>query len=102
MWTAKSSEKEADECLEQVEQKSKILDFMIDFSAHQRKYRSRVTSTLIRLLDFDDWRAAVDADPSVRAAVREITDDPECGTTAKVFAHGVAVNLRSAALAAES
>ena len=48
--------------LEKLEPKGKILDFLADMYERHQKYRSRVTSTLTQLLNFDSWNTAADND----------------------------------------
>eukprot|EP00929_Paragymnodinium_shiwhaense_P072078 TRINITY_DN36589_c0_g1_i2.p1 TRINITY_DN36589_c0_g1~~TRINITY_DN36589_c0_g1_i2.p1 ORF type:complete len:485 (-),score=135.94 TRINITY_DN36589_c0_g1_i2:87-1541(-) len=95
-----SKGKEDDVALAQLEPKQQILEFMVDFHTRKPIWRSKVTSTLLRLLEFEDWAAAIESDPSVDAVVRELTDDPSAPKRMTRVANGIAVNLTSAASAA--
>lgn len=100
-WILRTTEKEDGMALENFSRKEQLLEFLLDLHARRRVYRSKVTSTLIRLLSFESWRRAVDADASVSAAVHELLEDPEEGMQAKFVHRGVAVNMKTAAIAAE-
>lgn len=98
----KSGGKEDKDALRQLEPKDRILDFLIDFHTRQPKYRSRVGSCLLRLLGFEEWAAAVEADPSVHAAIRDLTDDVSQPGRLTATSAGMAVNLAAAAAAVRS
>jgi len=88
-----------DNILECVEPKGKILEFLVDMYERHQRYRSRVTSTLTCLLNFDGWRTAADSDASVHAAVHDFQDTRSMSTFTSV---GVSLNVKSAAAAAVS
>lgn len=83
--------------VDQLEPKVKILEFLVDLLSRHPKYRSRISSLFICLLDFDNWKAAVHADSSVRSAVREITDDLSQPKRLTMAGAGMVVNLGAAA-----
>jgi hypothetical protein len=60
--------------IERIEPKPRILQFLVDMYERHQKFRSRITSTLMRLLNFDGWRAAADEDQSVHAVVHDFQD----------------------------
>jgi len=86
--------------LDQLEPKGRVLEFLVDFHAHQKKYRSQVSALLLSLLGHEDWNEAVERDPSVRAAVRELTEDLSKPRKLTVVGVGMAVNLGGAAISA--
>lgn len=55
-----TSSKHDPNLLEKLEPKGKILDFLVDMYERHQKYRSRVTGTISRLLNFDSWNHAAD------------------------------------------
>jgi hypothetical protein len=87
--------KQDDNVLDRLEPKGRILEFLVDMYELHQKYRSRVTSTLMRLLNFDGWRYAAESDDSVKAAVADFQDMRALGTVNSVGA--VSLNLKSAA-----
>jgi len=95
-----SASDEAQTVLENMEPKVLILEFLVDLYSRQCRLRSRVGSLLLRLLGFDAWKAEVELDSSVRAAVRELTDDLSSPKNLRVVNAGMAVNLGAAAIAA--
>lgn len=95
-----AASKQEDNVLEVLEPKEKILAFLVDMYARHQKYRSRVTSTLNRLLNFNSWRNVAEEDASVHAAVNEFEDMRATGTV--VGSVGSKVNMQAAAAKAVS
>lgn len=94
------SSPEGRNALDSMECKGQILEFLVDFHARQARFRSRVSSVLLKLQAFDDWAAAAQQDPSVRAALKELTDDLSQPTKRLTAIHaGLAINLGAAATA---
>jgi len=57
--------------LEKLEAKGKILDFLVDMYERHQKYRSRVTGTISRLLNFDSWNHAADNEEIAGGSAQE-------------------------------
>eukprot|EP00929_Paragymnodinium_shiwhaense_P105876 TRINITY_DN70936_c0_g1_i1.p1 TRINITY_DN70936_c0_g1~~TRINITY_DN70936_c0_g1_i1.p1 ORF type:complete len:506 (-),score=99.42 TRINITY_DN70936_c0_g1_i1:127-1644(-) len=76
-WISTSKQSENVEVLENLEAKAQVLEFLADFYDRKRRYRARVSETMMRLLDLQSWRDAALADKSLHAAVRDlmVTDD---------------------------
>merc|ERR1719440_2447455 len=102
-----SKTQEDDKVLEQLEPKPLILQFLVDIYECMRKYRARVASVLIRLLAFDSWRLAAEADDSMYAAVYDLiasntVNTAERASRVQITLQGASVTMRSAAEAAVS
>lgn len=70
-----SCNKQGGSILEKLEPKGKILDFLVDMYERHQKYRSRVTSTLTRLLNVDSWNTAADRDGPEEDVVQTLEPD---------------------------
>lgn len=66
--------------LERLEPKGRILDFLVDVYERHQKYRSRVTSTLTRLLNLDSWDKAADSDEPPRGSPKPAAASPLPGS----------------------
>lgn len=85
-----------------VEPKDSILEFLVDLYERRRILRSRVSSLLVLLLEYEEWSAAADADPATRALVGGISapvpaSRPPVQTLAALRTGDGTVNLRKAA-----
>lgn len=78
------SSKQDENALEKLETKGKILDFLVDMYERHQKYRSRVTSTLTRLLNFDSWNRAADG---MEEPVKTSSQELAFGSAAGAGAH---------------
>eukprot|EP00927_Polykrikos_kofoidii_P065564 TRINITY_DN61300_c0_g1_i1.p1 TRINITY_DN61300_c0_g1~~TRINITY_DN61300_c0_g1_i1.p1 ORF type:complete len:927 (+),score=215.19 TRINITY_DN61300_c0_g1_i1:358-2781(+) len=114
----RSTDKEDDVVLEQLEPKGKILEFLVEFQERKRLSRARVAATLTLLMSFESWAQAALEDASVLAACRELAvdtgslgggDDEAVASVPSLAALPAAgkpglhkINLRSSAAAAAS
>lgn len=67
--------------LESIEPKGRILDFLVDVYERHQKYRSRVTSTLTRLLNLDSWNKAADGEEPPKGSPKAKAPSPLHGST---------------------
>jgi len=56
------------------EPKIKALEFLVDLHEQKRKFRSRILYVLVRLLNYEPWRDAASAVPTVFALVSDLGD----------------------------
>lgn len=96
-----------DDVLELLEPKGAILQFLVDIYECMRKYRARVASVLIRLLAFEGWKAAAEADDSIHAAVHDLiagttVTTAERASRVQVTLVGATLTMRTAAETAVS
>jgi len=96
---ASSKSEEERGALGQLEPKDRLLQFLVDFYARQRKYRLRITSILVPLLYFEEWLEAAKQDSLVYASIRELVPDSMNEPKIPIITRsaGVAINLQTAA-----
>jgi len=102
MWVVSSPQKEDDEVLEGMQQKDQVLRFVVDFYARKPTHRLRIAALFVRLVGFDNWRAAVLADPSVRSVVWEMTKAPELAAPSPEESQRKAFGIDAAAREAQA